>query len=66
MDMLLTWAKRIEAQRVQMAVIGSLHENKNFDTIMCKDGEHRETRPTTVTTSTRRICKYCGQAHKLR
>ena len=58
-----TWAKRIQTQRAQMVIISSLHEIKNFDTIMHKDGKERETRPTTtLTISTRRRCKYCGSS----
>ena len=30
----LTWAKRVEAQRAWVAVINSLHELKNFDVIL--------------------------------
>ena len=30
-DCVLTWAKRIEAQQVQMVIINSLHEVQNFD-----------------------------------
>ena len=37
-ELVLTWAKRIESQRAQMAVISILHEIKNFDAIMHKDG----------------------------
>ena len=34
---MLIWAKRVEAQRAQGAVISSLHEVKNFDAIWQKD-----------------------------
>ena len=61
----LTRAKRVEAQRAQMALFSSLHKAKNFDVIIQKDIKHREKRPTTNTLSTRR-CKYCRQEHKLR
>ena len=61
----LTWAKRIEAQRTQIAVISSLHEiKKTFHTIMHNDGKKRKRPTTNVTASTRR-CKYCGQADSI-
>ena len=63
---MLTWAKRVHAQRGQMVVISSLHEAKNFDTIMQKDIKHGDKRPTTKTLNTRRRYKYYGQEHKLR
>ena len=58
----LNWAKRIEAQRAQMAVI-----NSTLDAIMHTDDRKRENRPTTsVTLGERRRYKCCNQAHKLR
>ena len=33
----LTWAERIEVQRAQEAVINSLHELKNLDTVLQMD-----------------------------
>ena len=55
----LTWAKRVEAQRAHTAVISSLHEAKNYDAIIQKGTMHRDKRPTTNTLSTRRRYKYC-------
>ena len=44
----LTWAKRVEAQRDQKAVISSLHEARNFDAIIQKDTRNRDKRPTKI------------------
>ena len=62
----LTWAKRVEAQRAQTAVISSLNERKCFDAIVQKDVRHTDKKPTTNTFTKWRRCKYCGQEHKLR
>ena len=62
----LTWAKRVEWQRPQAAVINSLHELKNFDNILQIDKQRETKSATHVKTSTRRRCKYCGQVHKPR
>ena len=35
-ESVLTWAKRVEAQRVQTVVNSSLHETKSFDAIVKK------------------------------
>ena len=65
-ECVLTWAKRVEAQRAQEAVINGLHEVKNFDMIQQKDeGKQRQTKlATPVKQPIRRICKYCSQVHK--
>ena len=59
----LIWAKRIEAQRAQVAVINSSHGLKSLDAILQIDeGKQRETKPSTpVKILTRRRCKYCSQ-----
>ena len=45
---LLTWAKRVEVQRAQAAVINCSHKLKNFDAILQMDkGKQRETKPAT-------------------
>ena len=42
-ELVLTWAKRVEAPRAEVAVINSLHELKNFDAILQMDkGKQRE------------------------
>ena len=57
----LTCAKTVEAQRFQVAVINSLHEVKNFDTILQKDEEKQTKKPATpVKLPARRRCKYCS------
>ena len=38
-ETVLAWAKRVEAQRAQTAVISRLHELKNFDTITHKENK---------------------------
>ena len=61
-ECVLTWTKRIEAQRVQAAVIKSLLELKNFDAILQKDeGKQRETKLAPPVEIPTRRCKYCGQ-----
>ena len=64
----LVWAKRIEAQRAQLAVINGLSEVKNFDIIWQKDdGKHIETKlAKPLKMPTGRRCKYCGISHKPR
>ena len=54
-----------ELTKSPMVVVSSLHEIEDFDAIMYKDGKLRETGPgTSLTTSTRRRCKYYSQALK--
>ena len=67
-DYVLTWAKRIEAQRAQAVVINGLHMAKTFDVMSLKDEfKQRETKPAKpVKMPTIRRCKYCGQVHKQR
>ena len=38
----LTWAKRVEAQRVQAAVMNSIRESKEFDKIKVSRSLHKE------------------------
>ena len=68
-DDVLTWAKRNEVQRAQVAVINSVvHEVKNFDAILQKDeGKQRQTKLAIhVKQPVIRRCKYCNQVHKPR
>ena len=63
----LTWANRIEVQWAQVAVIKSLHEEKNSDAILQKDeGKQRETELATSVKTPARRCKYFIQVHKPR
>ena len=62
----LTWAKRVEAQRAQITVIGSLYEAKKTLTQSYKKISSTETRPIANTVNTRRRCKYCRQEQNLR
>ena len=60
----LAWAKRVEVQRVQSAVMNSLMEAKEFDKIRipkntCKDNP----RSTQLRLPTKQTCRYCGSSH---
>ena len=46
---MLTWAKRVEAQRAQTVVISSLYETKSLDAIVQKDVMHIDKTSTTNT-----------------
>ena len=60
----LAWDKRVEAQRVQAAVLNDLTEIKAFDKIK-KGTESKSTwgREVQVATHQRQPCRYCGQSH---
>ena len=64
----LAWAKRVEAQRAQSAVMSSITGAKEFDKIkisknVCKDSPRRSTQTRTPTKQT---CRYCRCSHPLR
>ena len=66
---LLCWAKRVEAQRAQSAIMNSLTEAKEFNEVKIpkntyKDSLRRSATQTTMPTD--QTCRYCGSSHPLR
>ena len=66
---MLCWAKRVEAQRVQSAIMTNLTEAKEFDKIKLtkntyKDSPRRSSAQTSM--PAKQTCKYCGSSHPLR
>ena len=49
-EQVLVWARRIEAQRSQTAVIYSLSKIKDFDKICARKGEQDKIKPHTAVT----------------
>ena len=45
----LTWAKRVETQRAQTALISNLHKIKSIDATVQNDVRHTDKRSTTNT-----------------
>ena len=63
------WAKRIETQRTQAAVINSLSEVKEFDWIQTVGDDQKQNgiKPHThIKTPTSKKCKYCSSNYKHR
>ena len=58
------WEKRVEAQQIQTAVIGNLHESRNFDVIKHKEYRLGGKKYASNIVITKKKCKYCGQEHK--
>ena len=61
----LAWAKRVEPQRAQAAVMNSITESKQFDKIkvsrsMCKESPKT---PALSSTTSQQVCRYCGSSH---
>ena len=56
----LIWAKRVEARRVQVAILSDITESQKFDKV--KVVRQQATHPE----STRWACRYCGSSHALR
>ena len=49
---MITWAKRVEAKRVQTVVISSIHETKSFNATVQSDVRHTDKKLTTNTFTT--------------
>ena len=58
-DMLI-WAKRVEVQRVQVAILSGITESQKFDKV--KVVRQQATHPAL----TKWPCRYCGSSHALR
>ena len=60
----MAWAKRVEVQRAQAAVLDSLTESKQFDKIKVSD-KARDNKPRTPANQVtqQQPCRYCGAAH---
>ena len=60
----LVWAKRVEAQRAQAAILNDITESHQFDRIkMAQKPKSSQDRQTTNTTSHKQLCRYCGGIH---
>ena len=62
---MLSWAKRVEAQRAQSPIINSLTEAKEFDKLKVLTITHKDSprRHTQTKTPTKQTCRYCGHSH---
>ena len=60
----LTWAKRVKAQRVQASMLNDITETKAFDKVK-KETESKNTlgREAHIATHQRWPCRYCGRIH---
>ena len=58
----LAWAKRVEAQKTQPAVMNSITESKKFDKIKVSRSMHKNSpkRPVQSSTPTQQVCRYCS------
>ena len=64
---MLAWAKRVEAQRAQVAVLDSLTESKQFDKIKVSDKARDNKARAPVNWATQQqLCSYSGGVHQLR
>ena len=61
----LIWAKRVEAHRVQAAVMNSITESIQFDKIKVSRSMHKESpkRPAQSSTLVWQACRYCSSFH---
>ena len=60
----LAWAKRVEVQRAQAAILNDITESCQFDRIkMAQKPKSSQARQTTNTTSQRWLCRYCSGIH---
>ena len=61
----LAWAKRVEVQRPQSAVMNSLTEVKKSDKIKVSKHTHKDSarRHTQTKMSIQQACRYCGSSH---
>ena len=64
---ILAWAKRVEVQSSQAAVLNILTESKQFDQIkMSKKAKDDKTRAPIHQITQQQPCRYCGRVHKPR
>ena len=65
---MLAWAKRVEVQRVQAAVLDSLTESKQFDKIKVSDkaGDNKTRSSSKPGHTATVMCRYCGEVHQPR
>ena len=63
-ETVLAWAKRVEAQRVQTAVINSLCKSGNFDAIIHKENRLGSKKHASNTVIAKKRCNYCRQEYK--
>ena len=61
----LAWAKRVEAQRAQAAVLNTITELRQFDKVqIIKKAKEDNTRhPPGPATQQVHLCRYCGRLH---
>ena len=66
----LAWAKRVEVQRVQAAVLNTLTESRQFNKIKILKRAKEDKEDTTRTLVGQMLqwqpCQYCGRVHPLR
>ena len=60
----LAWAKRVEAQRAQAAVLNMLTESRQFDKIkISKNVKDNKTKTPVLQTTLQKLCRYWGGIH---
>ena len=61
----LAWAKRVEAQRAQAAVMSAITETKEFNKIKVSRlaWTNKPRTPAQYNTSLQLACRYCGSTH---
>ena len=64
----LSWAKRVEVQRAQSAIMNSLTDIKEFNKLKVVKNMHKDSprRPTQTKILAKQMCKYCGNSHPQR
>ena len=64
----LTWVKRVEAQRTQADAMNNITEQKEFDKIKVSRTIHKESPKTPAQSSNQvwQACRYCGSFHQPR
>ena len=61
---LLAWAKRVEAQWVQAAILNDIAESCQFNKIkMAQKSKDSQVRHTTSMTGQQHPCRYCSEIH---
>ena len=60
----LVWARRIEAQRAQAAILSDITKSQKFDKVkMAQKPKNRQDMETTCQPYYKWPCKYCGGSH---
>ena len=65
---MLCWAKRMEAQRAQSAIMNSLTEAKEFDKLKIVKNTYKDIprrSSAQIKMPTKQTCRYCGSIHPL-